>query len=160
MRTGDPVSLLLIDVDHFKLFNDRYGHPKGDACLRDVAMTLAGVCQRPADVVARYGGEEFIVLLPQTPQNGAECMSQKILDAVQALGIDHRDSPTNAKVSVSIGFTSYDPSSWLTQTKEDQSKDMRLAPCANDLVVAADKALYLSKRAGRACASYLSLGAS
>src|ERR1700730_123689 len=67
-RAGDPVSLLMIDVDRFKLYNDLYGHPKGDVCLRHVTQALLSTCKRPADLVARYGGEEVMLLLPQTPR--------------------------------------------------------------------------------------------
>src|ERR1700678_1598089 len=70
-RSREPVSLLMIDVDHFKLYNDLYGHPQGDICLRQVTQALQSTCRRPADLVARYGGEEFMILLPQTPRQGA-----------------------------------------------------------------------------------------
>src|ERR1700692_1568624 len=93
-RSGDPVSLLMVDVDHFKLYNDLYGHPKGDICLQHVAQALSSACKRPADLVARYGGEEFIVLLPYTPRQGAQHVAQQVLDAVAALGIFHEDSRT------------------------------------------------------------------
>src|SRR3984957_1155793 len=91
-RSGDPVSLLMVDVDHFKLYNDLYGHPKGDICLQRVAQALSSACKRPADLVARYGGEEFIVLLPYTPRQGAQHMAQNVLDVVAAFGIFHEDS--------------------------------------------------------------------
>jgi diguanylate cyclase (GGDEF)-like protein len=150
-RAGEYVSLLLVDVDHFKLFNDRYGHPKGDACLRDIALALVGVCQRPADLVARYGGEEFSVLLPQTPQSGAERMAGKVLDAVRTLSIRHEDSPTAPHVSVSVGIASYDASTYLVSpSAEHRFGDASHGPCARDLVLAADQALYSAKRAGRA----------
>ena len=70
-RSGKPLALLMIDVDHFKRFNDHYGHQAGDSCLRAVAQALVGACQRPADLVARYGGEEFVMLLPDTTRDGA-----------------------------------------------------------------------------------------
>src|SRR6202789_1005125 len=93
-RSGDPLSLLMIDVDHFKLYNDLYGHPKGDLSLRRVTQPLLSVCNRPADLVARYGGEEFMILLPQTPRFGAEHMAQQVLAAVAGFGIFHEDSQT------------------------------------------------------------------
>src|ERR1700733_11356807 len=93
-RSGEPVSLLMIDVDHFKLYNDLYGHPKGDICLRQVAQVLMRASRRPADVVARYGGEEFMILLPQTPRQGAQPVAPQVLEAVAAFGILHDDSQT------------------------------------------------------------------
>src|ERR1700679_2013563 len=103
-RTGDPVSLLMIDVDHFKLYNDLYGHPTGDLCLRGVTQALLSACRRPADLVARYGGEEFMILLPQTPRHGAEHMGQQVLDEVAAFGILHEVSQTTHYVTVSVGI--------------------------------------------------------
>jgi diguanylate cyclase (GGDEF)-like protein len=141
-RSGDPVSLLMIDVDHFKLYNDLYGHPKGDVCLRHVTQALLSACKRPADFVARYGGEEFMILLPQTPRHGARHMAQQVLDAVAAFGIFHEDSQTTHHVSVSVGIACLDDASacW------PNSHALR----ASDLVRAADKALYSAKQAGRA----------
>jgi len=157
-RTGEPVSLLMVDVDHFKLFNDRYGHPKGDACLRDVALALVGACQRPADLVARYGGEEFVALLPQTPRPGAERMADKVLNAVQALGIAHVDSPTRSHVSVSVGIACYDPGAHGEKSfAELRSGNTPFGPNASDLVLAADKALYCAKDAGRAQSKFQSI---
>ena len=141
-RSGDPVSLLMIDVDHFKLYNDRYGHPKGDVCLRHVTQALLSACRGPAELVARYGGEEFVILLPQTPRHGAQHMAQQVIDEVAAIGIFHEDSQTTHHVSVSVGVACFDDASacW-----ENDSHALR----ASDLVQAADKALYSAKRAGR-----------
>ena len=86
----------MIDVDHFKLFNDRYGHPAGDACLRSVAQALKGTSVRPADLVARYGGEEFAVLLPQTPRGGAEHVAHGILDSAARSPSPTPSSPIKA----------------------------------------------------------------
>jgi diguanylate cyclase (GGDEF)-like protein len=142
-RSGEPVSLLMIDVDHFKLYNDLYGHPKGDDCLRGVTQALLYACNRPADLVARYGGEEFMILLPQTPRHGAQHMAQHVLEAVAAFGIFHEDSQTTHHVSVSVGIGCFDDASagWPYESH---------VLCANDLVEAADKALYAAKQAGRA----------
>lgn len=93
----------MVDVDHFKAFNDTYGHPEGDACLRDVARALKGACLRPSDLVSRYGGEEFAVLLPHTPAAGAEHLAQRVLAAVARLGIPHVRSSAAAHVTVSVG---------------------------------------------------------
>jgi diguanylate cyclase (GGDEF)-like protein len=142
-RSREPVSLLMIDVDHFKLYNDLYGHPQGDACLRCVTQALLSACKRPADLVARYGGEEFMILLPQTPRHGAEHMAQHVLAAVAGFGIVHENSQTTHYVSVSVGIGCFDDASacWASESH---------AMCAIDLVEAADKALYSAKQAGRA----------
>ena len=152
-RAGDPVTLLLIDVDNFKLYNDHYGHPSGDACLRSVAQALAGLSQRPADLVARYGGEEFVLLLPRTPRAGAEHVAHRILDAIAALDIPHAASPTAGHVTVSVGVACYDAASacWTNPSADFRSTDGLGARCsAGDLLQAADRALYAAKRAGRA----------
>jgi len=159
-RCGDPLALLMIDVDHFKLFNDRYGHPAGDACLRSIAQALQGASLRPADLVARYGGEEFVVLLPQTPRAGAEHVACAILDAVAALAIEHEASLTVPRISVSVGVAFYDDDSacWIAASADSRLADdpgTRCTPTA--LVQAADNALYSAKRAGRARARMLDI---
>lgn len=138
IRVGDPISLLMVDVDHFKLFNDTYGHPAGDACLHAVAQALASACARPADIVARYGGEEFAVLLPQTPHEGAALIVERVLDAIESLGVPHQSSPTSCLVTASVGLGTF-----------DEHTSGRDVPRAIDLVRTADKALYDAKRAGR-----------
>jgi diguanylate cyclase (GGDEF)-like protein len=150
-RSGDPVSLLMIDVDHFKLYNDLYGHPKGDVCLKHVTQALLSVCKRPADLVARYGGEEFMILLPQTPRHGAQTMAQQVLAAVAAFGIFHEDSQTTHYVSVSVGIACFDDASacWANLSAEQRARDDSHALRASALVQAADKALYSAKQAGR-----------
>ena len=159
-RAGDPVALLMIDVDHFKLYNDRYGHPQGDACLRNVAQALVSAVLRPADLVARYGGEEFVLLLPQTSRRGAEHMAHRILDAVEALGIPHEASPTARNVTVSVGIACYDDVSacWVNPSADPRSAGEERVRCSvRDLVQTADKALYAAKRAGRAQARLLDI---
>lgn len=159
-RSGDPLALLMIDIDHFKLFNDRYGHPAGDACLRSVAQALVGASMRPADMVARYGGEEFIIMLPQTPRNGAEHVARDILHAIEALGIVHDESPTARHVTVSIGIGCYDAGSacWESPAADSRfTKDIAARCAAKDLLQCADMALYSAKRAGRARARLLDI---
>ena len=151
-RTGDPVALLMIDVDHFKLYNDLYGHPTGDLCLRGVTQALLSACRRPADLVARYGGEEFMILLPQTPRPGAEHMAQQVLDAVAAFGILHEVSQTTHYVTVSVGIGCFEGA----RAYPSEPASLR----ASDLVEAADKALYSAKQAGRAQAKLRSLAVS
>ena len=142
-RGGDALSLLLIDVDHFKLYNDRYGHQQGDECLRRVARALTAACQRPADLVARYGGEEFMMLLPQTPRNGAQHVAGVVHEMVRSLRILHQDSTHIGYVSVSVGIACHDEASECWGTTHDHCN-------VDNLVLAADWALYAAKRAGRA----------
>jgi diguanylate cyclase (GGDEF)-like protein len=160
LRSGDPLALLMIDVDHFKPFNDRYGHPAGDACLRSIAQALVRASVRPADLVARYGGEEFAVLLPQTPRGGAQQVADRVLDSVAALGIPHEASLTAPHVTVSVGVACYDNESgcWVPPSTESRYADDLRAHCATvDLVQAADIALYSAKNGGRAQARLLDI---
>ena len=159
-RSGEPLALLMIDVDHFKLFNDRYGHPAGDVCLRLVAQALGRACMRPADLVARYGGEEFAILLPQTPRGGAMHLANDVLFAVAGLCIGHPLSPTAAHVTVSVGVGCYDEDSacWVSHLSEsDFFHDLRASALPADLVQAADQALYDAKHAGRAQAHMMDI---
>ena len=131
---GGELALILVDVDHFKRYNDHHGHPAGDAVLRAVAQALAGALQRPVDVVARYGGEEFALLLPQTGEAGAREVALRLLGAVRALQLPHGDSPTAATVSLSLGLAVASPGA---------------PPLPGGLLAAADAALYRAKAQGR-----------
>jgi diguanylate cyclase (GGDEF)-like protein len=133
IRVQSPLSLLMIDIDHFKQFNDFYGHLLGDRCLQEVAQALVTTPRRPEDFVARYGGEEFVVLLPSTGIEGAQIVAEAILKAVAELAIEHRGSPSG-HVTVSIGCAHYLPS---------------IAERYSILFQMADDALYLAKKAGR-----------
>ena len=156
-RSGDPMSLLMIDVDHFKPFNDRYGHSAGDACLRSVAHALMGAGLRTADLVARYGGEEFAVLLPHTSRGGAEHVAHGVLGAVEALGIAHDASSAARHVTVSVGVACYDDVSgcWLPPSADSRLADLDASCSPADLVQAAGKALHSAKQSGRAQARLL-----
>lgn len=133
-RSELPLALLMLDVDHFKRFNDAYGHPAGDACLRAIAKALSRQSLRPADLTARYGGEEFAVLLPETDIAGAMRLAERALTAVRALGIPHRDNLYGI-ATISIGAAVIWP-------RQD-------SPATADLVQRADKALYRAKAIGR-----------
>ncbi len=159
-RSGQPLALLMIDVDHFKPFNDQYGHPAGDVCLQSVALALMSVSLRPADLVARYGGEEFVVLLPGTSRAGAEHVARAVLDAVEGLEIAHEASLTAQYVTVSVGVACYDDDSpcWAPPSPASRFRDDLSTRCfPHELVQAADKALYSAKRSGRARARLLDI---
>ena len=138
-RSGETLSLLMVDVDHFKRYNDRYGHVAGDACLREVAAALQSVTQRPADRLARYGGEEFALLLPQTEISGALALAQRAIAAVAALKITHAGSSLGRVVTVSVGVAA------ARRTADGAHTEL----AAQVLVDAADRALYAAKGAGR-----------
>lgn len=154
LRGADPLSLLLIDVDHFKSYNDRYGHPKGDQALRLVAKALVHSVERTGDLVARCGGEEFGVLLPQTARVGAHHVALRMLAAVKSLDVVHAGSATARHLTISIGIACYDEHSgcWVSNPAEVRyvGEERHLQCTAADLVMTADNALYSAKRAGRA----------
>ena len=161
LRSGSPLSLLMVDVDHFKLFNDHYGHPAGDACLRLVADALRSAGRRPADVMARYGGEEFALLLPETPRAGAESVARGIIDAIDSLAIPHAASKTAPHVTLSIGMASHGERVGSTERPSVRACSVaEEASSAEDLVRVADRALYQAKHAGRAQAQWLDVATS
>jgi diguanylate cyclase (GGDEF)-like protein/PAS domain S-box-containing protein len=135
IRSGAPLSLLMIDVDCFKAFNDRYGHPAGDRCLKDIAQALKELPGRAGDLVARYGGEEIAIVLPDTPAEGAVTIAERARAAVGALGVPHLGNLAGTTVTISIG----------TATRTAAS----LLAGPDDLVRAADQALYKAKQTGR-----------
>jgi len=134
VRTREPLSIALCDVDHFKAYNDRYGHPAGDDCLRKVGGAMARSCRRATDFAARYGGEEFVLLLPGTPAEGALQVVEAARRELATLAIPHEGSSTAQCVTLSAGIATYAP-----------ERDKGPA----DLIARADEALYRAKNAGR-----------
>ena len=133
-REQAPLSLILCDLDHFKLYNDTYGHPQGDLCLRQVAQTINQTVKRPADLTARYGGEELAIVLPNTNQEGAALLAKRICLKIQALQIPHIASPVDLYVTLSLGVAGCIPN-------QDTSPQ--------DLIAIADQHLYQAKKMGR-----------
>ncbi|HSC69356.1 MAG TPA: diguanylate cyclase, partial [Cellvibrio sp.] len=133
-RHQQPITALMIDVDHFKLFNDHYGHPAGDSCLKKITQAIKTCLHRSADILGRYGGEEFIVLLPETDAKGAMRVAQAISEAIESIQLRHDVSPSSNLVTASIGGATC-----LRTTGHD----------LEELIKNADRALYKAKRAGR-----------
>jgi diguanylate cyclase (GGDEF) domain len=133
-RNKAPITLILLDIDHFKQYNDEYGHSAGDTVIRHIATALKRCLHRPSDVVARYGGEEFIAILPGTPKEGAHFVAERIRKTIEALNIKHRGSLTSEKVTASVGVsvTNYTTGTTLF-----------------DQINKADEALYKAKENGR-----------
>ncbi len=134
LRQRAPLSLIMADIDCFKLLNDHYGHLVGDDCLKMVAATMAGLMRRPADLVARFGGEEFVCLLPETPPDGAAHMANALREAVAALAFPHAYSTATNHVTISLGVASLTPEDGMASSA---------------LVDLADRRLYGAKRNGR-----------
>jgi diguanylate cyclase (GGDEF)-like protein len=133
-RSGAPLSLIMLDVDYFKRFNDSLGHLAGDDCLQQVASALSAVVERAPDLVARYGGEEFAVILPETDPMGALSLAERIRQAVEELAIPHPDSLSAGHVTVSLGVVTVSPAGLG-------------APEA--ILALADEAMYGAKQGGR-----------
>lgn len=132
-RDARPISLLLLDIDYFKSYNDYYGHLRGDDCLQEVASRLSQTLQRPGDLLARFGGEEFLVVLPDTTREGAQHVAETLRDAVDNLLIPHAHSRIASHVTISVGATCVDPRTTSSREATHQ----------------ADQALYEAKRRGR-----------
>lgn len=136
MRNRTGLSVIMIDLDGFKAFNDLYGHQLGDECLKRIASAFRSQVNRSHDVVARYGGEEFVVVLPETTEEGAQALAETLRSRVSSLDIRHEAAPVGDRVSISLGIACAVPA-------------MGMVPA--DLVALADKALYQSKERGRNC---------
>lgn len=133
-RQGEPLTLVMCDVDHFKSYNDALGHVRGDACLREIGTVLREACRRPGDIAVRYGGEEFVMILPGTPRSGAMTFARGLLRLLSSRAIPHPRSAVAAHVTVSGGLTTCVPDATTS---------------AEDLVQRADEALYAAKAQGR-----------
>ena len=134
IRERSPICLILFDIDHFKQFNDTYGHLAGDDCLKQVAQVLEGCVQRPSDLIARYGGEEFAAILPQTTIAGAIEVAQRVQTEIANLKIFHEKSSASDYLTLSIGIAGSIPTSTQSFSK---------------LLDEADQYLYLAKQQGR-----------
>jgi diguanylate cyclase (GGDEF)-like protein len=133
LRAGDSLALLMIDVDHFKSYNDRFGHPAGDICLCAIAQAILALEHRSSDLLARYGGEEFLLLLPATTLQGAVTIAEIVRSRIDRLH-EQPDGGSQCQVSVSIGCAAITPASGLSPSQ---------------LISASDEALYRAKRNGR-----------
>ncbi len=133
-RDNEPLSLITADIDHFKEYNDHYGHPAGDLCLVEVAQAMYHALSRPGDVAARIGGEEFAFLLPQTDLNGAVSVAEQLRECVLALNLPHEASPVGTQVTLSFGVS---------------SSELASVSSPAELIRTSDVALYEAKRCGR-----------
>lgn len=142
-RDQEPLSLVIIDIDYFKSYNDHYGHEQGDQCLEKVAREIRNTLKRPGDFCARYGGEEFVVLLPANSSAGAMHLAEEIRNNIEKLEIPHETSQCAGVVTVSIGVA-------VLEDYESPSRDT--------LLYKADTALYQAKQQGRNRVVYFSKG--
>lgn len=133
-RSGQPLTVMLVDVDRFKAYNDHYGHLQGDLCLKKLSAEFHRYSRRGGDLVARFGGEEFVLLYPETDEVEAQQLASRLCRSVRSLAIPHADNPQMNEVTVSVGVATMIPG--------DRHS-------AGDLLEAADRALYLAKQGGR-----------
>lgn len=144
-RAGGVLSLLMIDVDFFKMFNDHYGHQAGDDCLRSIALIMDAAMRRPGDVAARYGGEEFAVILPACTLDNAVLLAETMRLRVSELHIPHALSGASPYVTISVGVACF---ACDVISQEGCPKETGCDECALELVRTADRALYEAKRGG------------
>ncbi|WP_105199586.1 MULTISPECIES: diguanylate cyclase [unclassified Pseudoalteromonas] len=140
VRAGLPLSVLLIDIDYFKRYNDCYGHQQGDECLKKVASALVNNCQRGSDFIARYGGEEFVAVLPGSEEDTAMALANKLCRVIRELNIPHIDSPIAEHITISIGATTFNG---------DNDDNCEMA-----LIENADRGMYQAKQDGRNSAAF------
>jgi len=145
MRDKNPISMMMIDVDFFKKYNDSYGHQEGDKCLQEIAKALESITNRPADLASRYGGEEFAILLPATSLDNTVMLAERLRKKIEKLKIEHSRSSFGI-VTVSIGVSCCEPVWDFTGKTPDEDQKV-IFPAM--LLTAADNALYVSKERGR-----------
>jgi diguanylate cyclase (GGDEF)-like protein len=133
-RSRTPLSVILADADFFKAYNDHYGHQSGDYCLQQIVQALRTACRRPADLVARYGGEEFMLVLPETPAEGAALVAEAARKAVLECALPHAHSAASDRITISVGVATAAPQKEITPER---------------LIAIADEALYRAKSLGR-----------
>jgi diguanylate cyclase (GGDEF)-like protein len=134
IRSNTPLSIIMLDVDHFKQYNDTYNHSAGDFCLQRIANAIKATLRRPADLVARYGGEEFAIILPDTPVSAAIALAEDIRKQIENLAIPHETSEVTQHVTASMGVAGVLPDTKIS---------------AGELLIQADTALYQAKKKGR-----------
>lgn len=151
-RSGQPLSLLMADIDFFRAYNDRHGHKAGDQCLRHVATVLQSVTKRPSDLPARYSGDQFAMVLPDTDSAGAVVVAQALTALLQQLALPHGAPGAGQCVTMSVGLCTFDARSRKALEAADSRFGSANHPTmrANDFLRAADTALYQAKNAGRA----------
>ncbi|MBA4359051.1 MAG: diguanylate cyclase, partial [Desulfovibrio sp.] len=138
-RSWRPLSLVMLDIDHFKNYNDAHGHQAGDLALVKVAGAAAWAARRAGDLAARYGGEEFVLLLPETPLDGALSLAEQLKLQVRSLGLAHSASPVGGVVTISLGVACYAPNAGHAPSPDPPTV----------LLEAVDRSLYQAKQAGR-----------
>jgi diguanylate cyclase (GGDEF)-like protein len=144
IRSNDSLSIIMIDIDDFKSYNDTYGHTKGDQCLKQVAQTMLQVRRREADTVGRYGGEEFAIILPNTDVEGALLIANDVLNRIRDLKMQHSGNAKHSIVTVSMGLVTF-------TSPQDNPQSIAL----DDLVNYADAQLYKAKKEGKNCVRYI-----
>lgn len=151
-REGSPLTVVLLDIDEFKKYNDYFGHIEGDECIKDIALAIEDNSRRPGDLAARYGGEEFAYVLPNTGVEGAMEFLEKVRNDIEALNLKHAPDAQYDVVTISVGYSTI-----IAKQKHTDDGCNALPISDDDIIKVADHALYESKTRGRNCISYAAL---